>query len=68
MDGLLDTYAKAVPLIEFAGPTFIAKLLESARVYAQENASKDTYTVVMVLTDGQIEDMYGLSSRVGKTL
>jgi hypothetical protein len=52
VNGMMETYAKAVPLIEFSGPTFIARILQNAKAFATENAAKDTYTVVMILTDG----------------
>ncbi|CAD8210187.1 unnamed protein product [Paramecium pentaurelia] len=56
MEGILQAYIEAVPNIVFSGPTFIANVLNKALQFAKENAQKNTYTVAMILTDGQIED------------
>ncbi|CAD8121959.1 unnamed protein product [Paramecium sonneborni] len=56
VQGILQAYTEAVPKIVFSGPTFIANVLKKALEFGQENAKNNTYTVSMILTDGQIED------------
>lgn len=58
LDGILSTYKEAIPKIKFWGPTYLSDIIRMATKHAIENfeASK-TYTILLVMTDGLIEDM-----------
>ena len=58
IEGLIEAYRKAVPLIEFSGPTYVSNILKNAKKQAEIYEKNDIYTVGIVMTDGQIEDMY----------
>lgn len=56
-DGVLKTYRNSLNFIELSGPTYLNKVLSSAKERAIALESKGVYQVLLVLTDGQIEDM-----------
>lgn len=59
IDGVIDTYRNHLPLIKLDGPTYFAPLIR--RVF--ENVKNDmsispkVYYILLILTDGQINDM-----------
>eukprot|EP00029_Vermamoeba_vermiformis_P008752 TRINITY_DN417_c0_g2_i1.p1 TRINITY_DN417_c0_g2~~TRINITY_DN417_c0_g2_i1.p1 ORF type:complete len:536 (+),score=115.33 TRINITY_DN417_c0_g2_i1:31-1638(+) len=58
LQGLLDTYKESVAKYPLSAPTKFAPFLKQARKIA-ENSKKsgaNTYYVVLILTDGQIDD------------
>ncbi|KAJ3127835.1 hypothetical protein HK098_005729 [Nowakowskiella sp. JEL0407] len=61
VDGILEAYSSIVPQIEFSGPTNFAPLIElvSAQIRSgfETSALYDTYTFLLILTDGEITDM-----------
>ena len=57
VDGLLKTYRQSLDFIELSGPTFLKKVLTMTRERALALEPKGVYSVLLVLTDGQIEDM-----------
>jgi len=59
LEGLMDVYSKHLRLMEFSGPTFFAPLFREAMNVAQVNKMQNNgvYTILLVLTDGEIHDM-----------
>ena len=57
--GILDTYRKFLSGVKLYGPTCFAPLLRRCSQIVQENQQKnlDIYTILMILTDGIINDM-----------
>lgn len=60
VDGVLNAYKECVTAVEFAGPTYFKHLIDNAGALAQSmNCTQDNqrYTVLLILTDGVIDDM-----------
>jgi copine 1/2/3 len=56
MEGIMNIYKQQVKLIEFSGPALLHDLLNYTKIVADSNAKKKIYTVLLVLTCGQIHD------------
>ena len=58
MNGIHDIYKDAIPKIRFWGPTYLSDIIRMATKAAIKNfATSKTYTILLVMTDGLIEDM-----------
>jgi len=59
VQGIMDAYAYAIRNVELSGPTYFAPLITEACKVAEMNkqAENDTYTILLILTDGEIHDM-----------
>lgn len=58
LNGIHDIYKDAIPKIKFWGPTYLSYIIRMATKAAIENfATSKTYTILLVMTDGLIEDM-----------
>jgi hypothetical protein len=59
VDGVFGLYNYAIDNIIFSGPTYFAPLIKSALAQALRLAQTDpsNYTVLLILTDGVIDDM-----------
>ena len=59
LQGILDVYWHALGNVELSGPTYFAPLITEAAKAAQANkiAEADVYTILLILTDGEIHDM-----------
>ena len=55
VQGLLDSYAQALQHYGLSGPTNFAPTINGVREIAE--ASANTYTILLILTDGEITDM-----------
>lgn len=55
--GMIDTYYGFVPHAMLSGPTNFAPTILSATKGARDTASEKCYTVLLILTDGDITDM-----------
>lgn len=56
--GIMDIYSKAIKKYSLSGPTIFSEIIKKARKTADENWKKNkTYTILMILTDGIINDM-----------
>ncbi|KAJ8315534.1 hypothetical protein KUTeg_007684, partial [Tegillarca granosa] len=65
-----ETYEKILPNLQFSGPTRIAPVIEKAAAYAErENMCQDkqVYTVLLVITDGVINDINRTLRRIIST-
>ena len=59
VDGIFDLYAHCIKNVELDGPTYFAPLIKAV-VEETRNAYRlnpDSYTVLLILTDGCIHDM-----------
>lgn len=58
IQGIMDVYQSAMTQINYDGPTYFAPTIEKVTASAIEKFAKDfTYTILMIITDGQILDM-----------
>mmetsp|Transcript_7303 Transcript_7303/g.10878 ORF Transcript_7303/g.10878 Transcript_7303/m.10878 type:complete len:600 (-) Transcript_7303:107-1906(-) len=62
VSGILATYRESLSKIELSGPTLFAPVISNSYCLAQSEGessdlSKQMYTILMILTDGQINDM-----------
>ncbi len=56
----MDTYQKLLPRVQLGGPTLFDPILKECMKIAalnKEQHDSDTYYVLLLLTDGQINDM-----------
>ena len=60
VNGIVQAYKDAVPNVMFSGPTLFAPLITNAMNYTASlncNQTNQKYTVLLILTDGVINDM-----------
>jgi len=59
LDGIMQTYLNALHHVELSGPTLFAPILQAAMKVALQNKSEGSveYTILLILTDGEIHDM-----------
>lgn len=59
MGGILEAYAAALRDVELAGPTLFSEVLQTAMARANRPANQmdQRYDVLLILTDGIINDM-----------
>jgi len=59
LQGLLDVYAHALTNVELSGPTYFNPLITEALKVCELNKQNelDVYTVLLIITDGEIHDM-----------
>jgi Copine len=55
--GILDAYQSAINRITLSGPTLFAEIIKAAASAAAVATAKQAYTVLLILTDGIINDM-----------
>ena len=58
-EGTLQAYQKCLKSVELSGPTNFSPLIKTVKAIVQENFNKNplNYTVLLIITDGQISDM-----------
>lgn len=60
VEGLLQAYQGAMKRVNLSGPTYFSELISTAIMHAEPTSSDPTdlkYTVLLILTDGIINDM-----------
>jgi hypothetical protein len=57
VQGVLDAYAHSLNTMQLAGPTNFSPTINSVRRLLAEQSGANTYTVLLILTDGEITDM-----------
>lgn len=59
LEGIMQAYQYALPQVELSGPTFFNPLIVEAAKLAEnyKKSEADVYTVLLILTDGEIHDM-----------
>lgn len=59
LSGIMNAYSYALKHIELSGPTLFAPLIRETMKVAQFNKQNgiDVYTILLILTDGEIHDM-----------
>jgi hypothetical protein len=55
VQGILDAYSRCLPCVRLSGPTNFAPVIE--HVSAAAARASNTYTVLLIITDGEITDM-----------
>jgi len=59
ISGIMDAYKNAFQYVRLSGPTLFSRILGMANTYAQQQCSQQSqaYTIMLILTDGVINDM-----------
>ena len=57
IDNIIGCYRQTLPMIKLSGPTYFGPLLRRFQTYLQNWVGKNTYSLLLLLTDGQIMDM-----------
>ena len=59
IQGVFELYKTALQNVQLAGPTYFAPLMREVRLFTEANFKRDdnTYTILLILTDGAIHDM-----------
>ena len=57
LEGITECYMNALKNVVLCGPTLFGPLIKKASEIAKNNIGKDIYTVLLILTDGVIDDM-----------
>jgi len=59
LDGIMQAYMYAIKNVELSGPTYFNPIITEALKVASANlqAEADVYTILLILTDGEIHDM-----------
>lgn len=59
LDGIMQAYNHALNNVELSGPTYFAPIFTETMALAQAHKKEETntYTILLVLTDGEIHDM-----------
>jgi hypothetical protein len=57
LDGLLKTYKNAVEQVHLSGPTLFSHFIEEFNALAAKGELESTYSILLILTDGEIRDM-----------
>jgi len=59
IEGIMNTYLHSLQNVELSGPTYFSPLINEVMKYcqAQKNNPNGLYTVLLLLTDGEIHDM-----------
>lgn len=66
VEGVFDLYKMALNNIELSGPTYFAHLIREMRIFTEKNFAEDenTYTILLILTDGVIHDMSATKNEI----
>lgn len=57
LDSIMNTYQNALNHISLSGPTIFGPVIENALDISKANLKKDIYSVLLIMTDGLIDDM-----------
>lgn len=66
--GVFDLYKMALQNVELSGPTYFAHLMREIRGFTERNYATDpnSYTILLILTDGVIHDMAATKDEIVK--
>jgi vacuolar-type H+-ATPase subunit F/Vma7 len=65
LDGILEVYRHTLSVVRLAGPTLFAPVIDAATRCAVESfTGSKTYTVLLIITDGCINDMNDTIDRI----
>ena len=57
-EGIVKRYKHNLPYLKLHGPTIFSEIIKMGRAYAQqEDDSQQKYYILLILTDGQINDV-----------
>jgi hypothetical protein len=56
LEGVMNLYKKTLPQLEFGGPCNLSEIIEYSKMVAEKNQEKDVYTILVILTCGNIHD------------
>lgn len=59
IEGVLEAYRQTLYNVRFSGPTVFAEIIRAASEHVQEDirSGSNTYTIMLIVTDGVINDM-----------
>ena len=55
---IVSTYKQSISQVELSGPTYFQPILREFRQYVQSLIGRNSYPILLILTDGAIHDMY----------
>ena len=65
LNGILQAYRSSLQSVQLSGPTFFAPVIRAAEGLARESfATSKTYTILLILTDGIINDFKETSDAI----
>lgn len=56
INGIMEIYNTALPKMSFLGPTVFGPVIDYASTIAASNINKNIYSVLIIITDGEIFD------------
>lgn len=57
LQGMMDAYQNSLLHVELSGPTYFAPIISGAEQVAAASQFNNVYTVLLIITDGEIHDM-----------
>lgn len=57
LQGIMQVYENALHHVSLSGPTYFEHIINYANYIAKLNENNNIYTILMILTDGEIHDM-----------
>lgn len=57
INGILGIYNSALPKMTLLGPTLFGPVIDYACNIAASNVNRNIYSVLIIITDGEIHDM-----------
>jgi hypothetical protein len=57
IDSVLEVYKQTLPLLKFSGPTYFSYIINTMISNIKDQNNKQIYNVLLILTDGLINDM-----------
>ena len=64
LEGMMDTYKFALKHVDLSGPTLFEPVIKEAAKIAKASEAKNIYTVLLIITDGEICDMQETKNRI----
>ena len=65
-EGILAKYTETINKLELSGLTYFLPVLQKTADVAKSRSSKKVYNVLLILTDGEIEDMDTVRNQIVK--
>lgn len=57
IQGIMDAYINALQHVQLSGPTLFEPIIDGVQKVAYSSQGNDVYTVLLIITDGEIHDM-----------
>ncbi|EGR29988.1 hypothetical protein IMG5_144620 [Ichthyophthirius multifiliis] len=57
VDGIVQTYLDSLKYVTLCGPTLFSEIIQKSMEYAKKQQDNNVYTILLILTDGVIDDL-----------